>query len=496
MNAPRQSVGNASSAPCREATQLSALALGLSSEQNGRPMLDRKEFVGMALAESGFVHPSAQSFHAKTSVMLDVTRSRWTRLKPLVLAVYYAATVGLLAAAGYPRARVMMLIGVFASSLTLQLLAFVCMHTRMGLRMTFHGQLWHIAFLCMGFALTGGLQSPLLVIFFSPIVTSLVVFGRGGPTRAIASIMLAATVAMLLLPQAWFGPRVAEPYAMYITVIAVFTSVLLMWTSMTALVEAFREKGAALLRAREEVMEQALARAKGLEQVGSKVAHELKNPLAAVKGLVQLMARNCPGEGKSKERLAVIEREVARMETILGEYLSFSRPLEDLNAQDVDVDAVATDVIAVLEARAQAAQVTLSNQGHARVIADPRRLKEALLNLVANALEFTPPGGKVDVNIEETREGGARLTVRDNGKGMTPEVLERVGTPFFTTREAGTGLGVTLARAVFTQHGGELRYESQPGAGTTATALLPPRAPSCPGLAGMGKKIDGQAAVG
>ena len=266
--------------------------------------------------------------------------------------------------------------------------------------------------------LTGGLHSPLLVAFFSPMVGSLVVFGRGKPTRIIAGFMVIGTCFMALAPQRWFGPVVPDPYSTWVTLWAVVVSVLLMWTSMTALIEAFREKGAALLRVREEVMEQALARAKGLEQVGSKVAHELKNPLAAVKGLVQLMARNCPGpaESKAKERLAVVEREVARMETILAEYLSFSRPLEDLNAQEIDVDAVATDVLAVLEARAHAAQVTLSNEGQARAFADPRRLKEALLNLVANALEFTPPGGTVAVQ----HRGDARRRREVVGQGFRP----------------------------------------------------------------------------
>jgi len=438
----------------------------------------------MVLAESGFVLPAAHSPHLKSALFLDVTRSRWARLKPLVLAIYYGATVSLLAAAGYPRARVLGLIAVFSASLIMQLAAFACIHTRVGLRMSFHGQFWHIGFLTLGFLLTGGLHSPLLVAFFSPMVGSLVLFGRGQPTRIIAGFMVVSSLFMGLLPQAWWGPQVAEPYALYMTLLAVLVSVLLMWTSMTALIEAFREKGAALLRAREEMMEQALARAKGLEQVGSKVAHELKNPLAAVKGLVQLMARNCPNaDSKSKERLGVVEREVARMETILAEYLSFSRPLEDLNAQEIDVDAVASDVIAVLEARAEAAQVTLASKGSARVFADPRRLKEALLNLVANALEFTPPGGSVAVQIESTREGGAKLLVTDTGRGMTQEVLDRVGTPFFTTRESGTGLGVTLARAVFAQHGGALSYESKPGSGTTATALLPARAMQCPAFA-------------
>jgi len=455
-------------------------------------MRTQSEILGMALAESGVV-PLTQNAQAKSALLADTSRAGWSRLKLPVLALYYATTVGLLVAAGYPKARVIALAAVFCASLAVQLLAYACIHTRVALKMAYHGQIWHLGFLTAGFMLTGGLRSPLLVAYFSPMVGSLVIFGRTRPTRMMACCMVANTLLMAALPQAWWGPNVAQPYAMYLTLSAVMVAVLLLWTSMSTLIEAFREKGAALLRAREEMMDQVLARAKGLEQVGSKVAHELKNPLAAVKGLVQLLGRSPSADERAKERLAVVEREVARMETILAEYLSFSRPLEDLKAQDIDVADVAADVMAVLEARAQAAQVTLSHGGKAQVFADPRRLKEALLNLVANALEFTPPGGTVDVRIEPTLEGGAKLAVKDTGRGMSAEVLERVGTPFFTTRESGTGLGVTLARAVFTQHGGKLSYESRPGAGTTATAVLPPRALECQALFGG---LHGQAAAG
>ena len=104
--------------------------------------------------------------------------------------------------------------------------------------------------------------------------------------------------------------------------------------------------------------------------------------------------------------------------------------------------------------------------------ADPRRLREAFFNLVANAIDATPPGGSVEVEIVRG-DGGARVVVRDSGRGMTREVLDRLGTPFFTTRDQGTGLGVAMARAAFVQHGGSLEYSSEVGRGTVATATVP-----------------------
>ena len=109
------------------------------------------------------------------------------------------------------------------------------------------------------------------------------------------------------------------------------------------------------------------------------------------------------------------------------------------------------------------------------LVADPRRLKEALLNLAANALEATPAGGTLGLRWGEDA-GGAWLTLQDSGRGMSAQVLARVGTPFFTTREKGTGLGVVLARSVLAQHGGSLTFESEEGRGTRVTLRLPTEA--------------------
>ena len=213
-----------------------------------------------------------------------------------------------------------------------------------------------------------------------------------------------------------------------------------------------------------------------LEQLGLKVAHDLKNPLAGVRALVQLGLRN-PQEAASHQRLATVEKEIERVLQILQGHLSSASsalPLGGVDPARVELGPLVSIVLGALSARAEEAGVRLSSQGDAMVEADPRRLEEALLNLVANGIEATPPGGAVSVEVSRSADE-IGITVRDTGRGMRRDDLLRLGTPFFTTRGEGTGLGVVLARSAIAWHGGTLSYESEPGRGTTARATLPRR---------------------
>jgi signal transduction histidine kinase len=106
------------------------------------------------------------------------------------------------------------------------------------------------------------------------------------------------------------------------------------------------------------------------------------------------------------------------------------------------------------------------------LFADAQLLKEAIVNVVCNAIEATPRGGHVTVTYHYG-EGGATIVIRDTGRGMSKETATRVGTPFFTTRDGGTGLGVVIAKTAIAQHGGTLEYQSTPGVGTIAKIALP-----------------------
>jgi signal transduction histidine kinase len=326
--------------------------------------------------------------------------------------------------------------------------------------------------LTVGCAVTGGLASPLVPLLFAPVVTSFAAFGRSREGAWALGGALLLVAGLGALPVGVPFPPLPSPRSEWLRLLFVLVTLLLLRTSVAGLTEAYRRSGELLERLRAEALEAAEARVSALESMGGSVAHELKNPLASVKGLVQLLARSA-SEKRAQERLAVVQSEVERMEGILQEYLSFARPLGALRRGEVDLGQLLEDVAGVVEARAQAAGVRVERRPtSARVRGDGRRLKEALLNLVLNAIEATPPGGRVELGAEP-QGAGAVLTVRDTGRGMPAAVLARVGTPFFTTREAGTGLGVVLARTAVVQHGGRLEYESHPGEGTVARITLP-----------------------
>ena len=327
--------------------------------------------------------------------------------------------------------------------------------------------------------LTGGLYSPFLPTILLPAIVSLLFFGPIPASRWIALANGCLVVAMIALPRSWTGDPLPEREYTIAILVTLGWSLFMLHLMAGKLAVAATRAGDSYACLAEERVAETEAQLRRLQSVGAKVAHELKNPLAAIKGLCQLVART-PESERTQERLAVVASEIERMETILAEYLSFSRPLEDLHAEELDLAALARDVSDVLSGRADQAGVTLSIEGgKTPTKGDPRRLKEALINLVANAIEATPSGGRVVLRVKQNG-AGAMIEVEDNGRGIAPEDLARLGTSFFTTRPDGTGLGVVLAQGVITQHGGTLAYESTVGRGTTARISLPSGAAPAP----------------
>jgi signal transduction histidine kinase len=393
--------------------------------------------------------------------------------------------VAVLALVGYPTARIVALAATFTASLAMfvRWLSGVCTEcpTRSvaadDATAADEGTLQMVprfVLMLAGLALTGGIRSPLLPVTLLPFSDLVIKNGWSRMVKNVVALVAGALLAMAVLPAHWFGPDVPQP-AYWVVLMAVLVTAGV-WQSRLALLltRTIGDSACQLGRAREEMVYRAVARARELERIGLKLSHELKNPLAAIKGLVQLSAR-AACDPDSAEQLRVVAAEVDRMENILKEYLSFSRPVEALQPKSVALGALADEVLSLMDARAATAGIILRRRGDAVIEADPRRLKDALFNLVGNAVEATPEGGKVEVVIDEM-DSAARIAVRDSGRGMAPEVLDRLGTPFFTTREEGTGLGVVVARATFAQHGGSLVYSSEPGRGTTAVGTLPVKA--------------------
>lgn len=325
--------------------------------------------------------------------------------------------------------------------------------------------------------LTGGMNSPAIPMLLLPAIISLLFLGPRPVARRLGILNIALIGTMLVLP-AWMSGE-PLPQGHYGAALVVNLG----WTLMVIhhvyghIVTVSTRAGEAIGCMREQRLAEAEAQTRRLQSVGAKVAHELKNPLSAIKGLCQLIART-PASDRTAARLAVVDAEIARMETILAEYLSFSRPLEDVRIEAVDLAAIAKDVVDVLAGRAAQSAVELTSSPEpVPYHGDSRRLREALINLVANALEATPSGGTVTITSKLVDGGGATIEVRDTGRGISQEHLARLGTSYFTTRANGTGLGVVLAQGVVNQHRGQLQYQSEPGRGTTAKILFTERLP-------------------
>jgi signal transduction histidine kinase len=329
-------------------------------------------------------------------------------------------------------------------------------------------------------AVTGGLASPLLPVILTVVMSLVAGYGRSKESGLTLCVAVLGLLLLAIAPAWIVGPPLPRPWHAALAVWGVGISLFFATLHMLSLIDVYQEAGERIERLREDALVQALERACSLEAIGAKLGHVLKNPLASIKGLAQLLERQATKSGgdeadRARERLQVMIGEVTRLETIVREYLSFSRPLEDLEPEPLQVAALVDEVLAVAAGRAEVHGVELAREGDdARAEVDGRRLREALLNLVANAVEATPPGGRVTVRIAR-RDGGIEIAVQDTGRGLGPAELARVGTPFYTTREGGTGLGVVLARTVVVQHGGQLEYESAPGRGTLARVTLPVR---------------------
>ncbi len=451
-----------------EATQPRDLATGDARPASGSR---RRE------ADADGVPATGGRFAAIRSLQVRAVGTAFLRARPLVVAPVAAVNAIMLAQSGAPVTQRIVMGGAFGVAVALFMLERWWLR-RMDVSERWLGRslLLTVALLALGCALSGGVASPIFPLVLAPVVTAAAAFGRGRMTIVTGVVAFALVAALAAVAPDEPFPLIPDPWRRAMLVTSFGGLLALCYVGVAALVGAYVRTGEILERMRVATIEEAAGRMRATEQVGAKLAHELKNPLAAIKALLQILRDRV--DEKGAKRLAVALGEVDRMHVIVRDYLSFARPLAELELARVDLRGVADDVVDVLADRAQLARVALRASGAPLAITgDARRLREALLNLVDNAIAATPAGGAVVVDVAADRRG-ARIRVEDTGAGIAPELADAPA--FTTTRADGTGLGLTIARGAITQHGGELRFSPRPGGGTIATVLLPAQPGAAP----------------
>ena len=211
-------------------------------------------------------------------------------------------------------------------------------------------------------------------------------------------------------------------------------------------------------------------------QLAAGVAHEVRNPLTAIRSTMQYVGRFLPSE--RRELVEELIDEVDRIDNIIAGLLSLGRS-EELLREPCDLAQVVEQTIRLLGIRARRQGVRIVGQVADRVpiVGDPNQLKQVILNLVLNALQAMPEGGTIGLRCTPApvAEGDrwVRLVIEDDGPGIPEALLGKVFDPFFTTKAEGTGMGLSICQSVVEQHGGRLQLRSEVGVGTEITLLLP-----------------------
>ena len=203
-------------------------------------------------------------------------------------------------------------------------------------------------------------------------------------------------------------------------------------------------------------------RLSSLAEIASGVVHEVRNPLGAIKGAVEIMEDEIPEDSPRREFARIAKVEVERIDKLVSEFLKFARPPK-LSKTLIDVNALVDSVAQLLDQQAAAAGIEVKREKASDLPAvqlDTEQIMQVLLNLGINAIEATPRGGTMTFRTRSEGKGVA-IEVEDVGIGVADEVIDHIFDPFFTTKEKGSGLGLSIAHKIVAHHEGTLTAKRQ-----------------------------------
>lgn len=223
-------------------------------------------------------------------------------------------------------------------------------------------------------------------------------------------------------------------------------------------------------------MQEQLRKSDTLNVVGelaAGIAHEIRNPMTALKGFIQLLQSSIKEDHSMYFK--VISSELQRIESIITEFLILAKP-QAVHYLKKDVTQIMKETLELLNAQAMMHNV----QFHAtfydlipQIYCEPNQLKQVFINIIKNAIEVMPKGGIITISINQYKEDKIRISIADEGSGIPEERIKKLGEPFYTTKERGTGLGLMVSYKIIEEHAGSIEVESEVGSGTVFHVILP-----------------------
>ncbi|WP_243298323.1 PAS domain-containing sensor histidine kinase [Bacillus litorisediminis] len=225
-------------------------------------------------------------------------------------------------------------------------------------------------------------------------------------------------------------------------------------------------------------MQEQLRKSDTLNVVGelaAGIAHEIRNPMTALKGFIQLLQSSVKEDHSMY--FNVITSELQRIESIITEFLVLAKP-QAVHYLKKDIVQIMKETLELLHAQAMMHNVqfqTIFYRDIPKIYCEPNQLKQVFINIIKNAIEAMPKGGVITVTIQKYINHTIRISIRDEGSGISKERLKKLGEPFYTTKERGTGLGLMVSYKIIEEHSGLIEVESEVGDGTVFHIILPIR---------------------
>jgi two-component system sensor histidine kinase PilS (NtrC family) len=220
-----------------------------------------------------------------------------------------------------------------------------------------------------------------------------------------------------------------------------------------------------------------------LGEMSAGMAHEIRNPLAALAGSMQILRKDVDLDESNRHLMDIAIRETSRLDSIITEFLLYARP-PALNLKEYDVNVVLADTLDLIRHEAQShlniVIVTYPGPGVMTAQIDPDQMKQVFWNLATNAFEAMSSGGQLTISTGRRRIGSGdrsgeviEVLFQDTGEGIQKDALDKIFLPFFTTKKRGSGLGLAAVHRIVDLHGGWIRVESREGKGSQFSVCLP-----------------------